>query len=194
MEDMTDSCKEINSKVSNGRGVRLWQITIFLILFPVVMIYAAEYLDYCDPPKKADVVVLFLGPEISERSREAAQLIKDGYADNLFVPAYEIKRNGTTYPDYYEDTHIEILRTIKMMEKEGYETAIMVSSPYHMRRIRMISNLVFSDMPYQLTFRGSRYVELKPHWITRIKRIIGEYIKMVFFVIYHFYETVNSMI
>ncbi|SLM28681.1 hypothetical protein MTBBW1_1440001 [Desulfamplus magnetovallimortis] len=94
MEDMTDSCKEINSKELGGRGVRLRQITIFLILFQVVLISAAEYLDYCDPPQKADVVVLFLGPERIERSREAAQLIKDGYADNLFVPGHRRTGNG----------------------------------------------------------------------------------------------------
>ena len=42
-----------------------------------------------------------------------------------------------------------------MMETAGYTSAIFVSSPYHMRRISIISSRIFPNEKYQLTFIGS---------------------------------------
>jgi hypothetical protein len=67
------------------------------------------------------------------------------------------KVNRLNYPKYYEDTHIEILESRKMMDKAGFKSGIFVASPYHMRRIGIIAAKVFGNHGYQLTFVPSRY-------------------------------------
>ena len=44
---------------------------------------------------------------------------------------------------FVEDTHDEALIARDMMERLGISSAILVSSPYHMRRIRIIAAQVF---------------------------------------------------
>ena len=89
------------------------------------------------------------------------------------------------YPDFYENTHIEVLEAGKMMKSLGLKSAILVSSPYHMRRIRIIAGQVFSHEKYRLTFRGSRHVQHDRFpsqftW-TRMRKVLGEYIKIGWF-------------
>ncbi len=166
---------------------------ISLSLFQIIVNWGVAYLGYCDSPQKADLIVLFLGPEREDRKKEAFKLIEDGYAETVFVPAATIEFRRNCYPDYYENTHIEIICVKKFMEKMGFKSAIMVSSSFHMRRIRMISTVVFEDMQYQLTFRGSRNSTFKsylPMWdFILLRRMAGEYIKMMVFCGYHFFES-----
>ncbi len=183
---------DIAKKLNSYWRVRLQIVIISLSIFSVSLGVAASFLDYCDPPRKSELVVLFLGQERIERYKEAMSLIEEGYGHTLFIPALKIGWRQKSYPNYYEDTHIEVIYARQMMEQEGYQSAIMVSSPYHMRRIRMISNSVFDKLPYSLTFRGSRYVTFEPHLVlwngTQLKRIVEEYIKIAAFYGYQFYE------
>jgi len=45
----------------------------------------------------------------------------------------------------FEHTHLELLTGRRMMEKLGYRSAVIVSSPYQMRRLQLIANKVFGD-------------------------------------------------
>ncbi len=49
------------------------------------------------------------------------------------------------YPQYWENTHIEVLRAKEMMEHFGLQRGILVSSPTHMKRIRMICGRVLDN-------------------------------------------------
>ena len=40
---------------------------------------------------------------------------------------------------HFEDTHVEILRARSILQNMGLKSVNFVSSPYHMRRIKMIS-------------------------------------------------------
>ena len=162
---------------------------------------AAAFLNYHEAPRPSDAVVLFIGPDYPERKKEARQLMEEGYAARLLIPA--LNQTGfklpdgfdrSQYPDYYENTHIEALEAKKMMDAAGYTSALFVSSPYHMRRISMISKAVFQDKKYQLTFRGSRYVKTGGllslfHW-SEIQNVFEEYFKIVGFLVYQAYERV----
>ena len=170
---------------------------------------AEAFLTCREPAAPADAVVLFIGLEYAERRKEARQLVEKGYADILLIPALRsalVMADGKLftapfympapfdrnhYPAWYENTHIEALEARKMMESKGLTSAILVSSPYHMRRIKIISRQVFSHEKYRLIFRGSRHV--KPDqfpsqfsW-SRMQQVIGEYIKIGWFYGYAFF-------
>ncbi len=174
---------------------------------------AFNYLHRVDEPVKSDVVVVFIGPTYEERLKEGYQLLKDGYATNLIIPALhrrflfvngkmtrtgnQKKRvlNSKEYPRYYENTHIEALMAKKMMQEAGYKSALFVSAPYHMRRISIISIKVFTKPDYRLRFIGSRYIQHRgfPFIFTwsNIKQVCIEYYKIFGFYLYQAYETVR---
>ncbi len=185
---------------------------IFISCILIVYVLAFTYLKLNNKPVNSDVVVLFIGPEYEKRLEEAHQLLKENYAKTLIIPAYhseyilingKINRtrnfhkstlNTRAYPKYYENTHIEALEAKKMMDMAGYTSAIFVSAPYHMKRISIISARTFSNEDYQLTFIGSRYIQqdgfLSIFIWSNIKQVFREYLKIIGFFLYQFYEVV----
>ncbi|MBP1747679.1 MAG: hypothetical protein H6Q52_218 [Deltaproteobacteria bacterium] len=174
-----------------------------LFVFAVLFIRAPNYLVYSDKPQKADVVVLFLGSEYKERRAEAVRLIRDGYADYLLIPAYgkmaqaqdfgrasrsSVPSRPSHYPVVYEDTHIEVLEAKRLMDKEGLTSAIFVSSPYHMRRIRLIANRVFTGTGYRTIFVPTRFEKpTESLWFLHqknIRKVASEYSKIAWFFLY----------
>lgn len=174
-----------------------------LIILAVLFVWAPNYLVYSDKPEKAEAVVLFLGNEYKERKAEAVRLIRDGYADHLLIPAYgkmaqvpdfeRASRNGVPvrpphYPVVYEDTHIEVIEAKKLMDKKGLTSAIFVSSPYHMRRIRLIANRVFTGTGYRMIFVPTRFEKpAEGLWFlnqNNIRKVAGEYSKIAWFFMY----------
>jgi uncharacterized SAM-binding protein YcdF (DUF218 family) len=153
-----------------------------LIVLPVVLILLAglaaycapRFLAYADKPVQSDAVILFIGSDA--RNKEARRLLEEGYGKYLIVPAFHqvlMRGNialhpgasGNTnlhgskgYPGFYENTHIEMLHAKETMDAMGLKSAIMVSSPYHMRRIRMISKKVFGEQVRYFSYVATRHV------------------------------------
>ena len=194
----------------------------FLAIFIGLVLYAHYYLVYTDRPLKSDVIVLLLGPDFEAREKEAHQLITEGYANHLIIPAYgkilKATDNGSLFPikqnpfiqnsknlkkkekinhRIYEDTHLEILYAKKMMAKLNFSSANFVSSPYHMRRIKLIAGRVFNRASYKISFVPSRYENVKNNlwWAhkTNIKSVISEYIKIVWFLLYSPFLQMKNM-
>jgi hypothetical protein len=178
-----------------------------LVICALLLFRAPVYLVYSDRPQKADAVVLFLGLEYKERRAEALSLIRDGYADYLLIPAYgkiikapevgRSSRNGTPlrpshYPVAYEDTHIEVLEAKKLMDNKGLTSAIFVSSPYHMRRIRLIAGKVFAGGNYRMLFVPTRFEKpTERFWFfngSAIRKFAGEYGKIIWFFLYRWFK------
>ena len=134
------------------------------VLFGLTMSVAACYSihspGFTAQPVKSDAIVLFLGS--TGREKEADRLLDEGYAGLLIVPASRQVHAGRNSvirvsilplraaakifrdsPDFYENTHREMLYAKTVMQGMGLRTAIMVSSPYHMERIRIIARKVF---------------------------------------------------
>ena len=172
--------------------------------------YAPHYLTYSDSPKISDTVILMVGPDYNARKKEAHHLIKDGYARYLIIPAHgrilkdakvgELlklkplkkkranRRPPCKHADLYENTHLEMLYAKRMMDVYGLKSAIFVSSPHHMRRIKIIGDRIFDRRPYVLSFIPTRYQKsLGTLWWTNrggLNHIIGEYIKIGWFLLY----------
>jgi hypothetical protein len=111
-------------------------------------------------------------------------------------------RDFNNYPDHREETHIEICRARQMAEMIGTNKFLLVSSPYHMRRIKLIAQRVFASGPdaastslgskFELYFIPTRYESgpevlwfLKPgEW----KLVFLESLKIIWFSIYSFFH------
>jgi hypothetical protein len=178
------------------------------------LLYAPGFLLYSTAYGKTDVIVLLLGPDFGARQKHAQDLMKKGFADYLIIPAYqktyymdqgsmklhsgitgkERKNNkkNMTAPWYFEDTHVELEDAKRTMERYGKASAIFVSSPYHMRRIRIIVKkefaaqhpYYFAPTPYEAAPR--HFLELKPaDW----RKVYREYLKITWFMIYSTWAT-----
>ena len=159
---------------------------ILLLALPLVTAWAIllsrHYLAFAEKPVKADVIVLFVGPDWGARQHEAYRLMRDGYARYVIIPAYNrlssvakvdefrpiekdlfpgnsasLLKKLHNYPDYYEDTHFEVLEAKRIMSKLGFRSAIFVSSAYHMRRIKLITSRVFRNEQATVAFVPAQY-------------------------------------
>jgi hypothetical protein len=187
---------------------------IFLILFALALFfYSPRYLILRTPPVKSDVVVLLLGSINKERAEEAYRLISEGYAATLFVPAkkktFNISDNGNLSHyikrlsnqnwltpkrenkqnyRFHENTHLEIIAAKSMMDSSNFTSAIFVSSPYHLRRIKIIADRVFRGKAHQLSFIPSNNSEKdETLWVLHkndLTMVVSEYIKIVWFLLY----------
>ncbi len=176
---------------------------------------AGRFLAYTDPVRPADAAVLLIGKDLNARRLAAHELLCAGRARYLIVPAHGqvfICSEGSVLPSppvprrsamgqrptrisrfskWIEDTHMEILLARGTVERMGLDAVVFVSSPYHMRRIKLIADRVFDGFdtryfatPHEQT-RG-RLWWTSPH---EIHWVLSEYTKIAWFLIYHpFYE------
>lgn len=184
-----------------------------VLLISNIIIYAPHYLLYSSSYRKVDAIVLFLGPDFAARQKEANKIIKEGMADYLIIPAYHkvyrILKKGNVKslspdlsfrrsikerailnpaPYFYEDTHIETIEARRIMSDYRLKSAIFVSSPYHMRRIKLIVANVFAGEQAGFYFVPTIY-EKAPgsFWelsATDWKKVGREYIKIMWFTFY----------
>jgi len=178
-----------------------------------VVVYAPYFLLYSSAYQKTDAIVLFLGPDFSARQKEAYKLIDEGMAEYLIIPAYRkiyrvydegavkhfsanlfahtsLKKKNflPPFPSFYEDTHIETIEAKKMMADLGLRSVIFVSSPYHMRRIKLIAAKVFGADKDNLYFVPTSFEKASAKF-WRIsgaewKKVGWEYVKMLWFCLY----------
>jgi uncharacterized SAM-binding protein YcdF (DUF218 family) len=183
------------------------------ILLALLVIFAPGFLFTEDATRKADAVVLFVGPGNEARLLEARQLIREGYARYLLIPSsgevFEKDATGglvrttgnharaefiqrvrltANYGKHYENTHIEALEARRMMDDLGLRSTLLVSSGYHMRRIRLIAWRVFDASKYEISCTPAQWQRAftAADWLNGEKRriMISEYVKILWFMVY----------
>lgn len=176
---------------------------LVILIFAVLAFLSPQYLFYADVPQKSDAIVLFLGNEFKERKSETIKLMEEGYASYFVIPAYgrivetqnheaaskrAVASRPSRYPSAYEDTHVEIIEAKRLMDSKGLKSAIFVSSPYHMRRIKIIADSVFPKETYQTLFVPTRFEKKGSGlWFRNeqeTKKVLSEYSKIAWFMIY----------
>ena len=197
-----------------GKGKSRFPVAIifFLLIVSILAFYAPRFLLYASDYRKADAVVLFLGPDFTARKKEAYRIINEGKADYLIIPAYhaiyriygegDIKyissnilsfsskkmQDCLSFPSFYEDTHIEAIEAKRIMGDFGIKSAIFVSSPYHMRRIKCIVKKVFAaeqgDFYFVPTSYEKAYGKFWELTVSAWKNVGREYIKILWFSVY----------
>ncbi len=180
-------------------------VLLLLAIFFVALNYGPRYLTYADEPLRSDAVVLFVGPDNKARQEDANRLMSEGYARYLFIPAYRRITEASSLPPmagakkvnpkliisglkprpYFENTHVEALEAKRMMEQYRLNSAIFVSSPDHMRRIKIITERIFREEPVRIVFVPIR-VEPAHQDLTLsdYKRMGKEYVKIIWFLMY----------
>jgi len=114
--------------------------------------------------------------------------------DKITKQALNIKFNSSNRNKHskshwsYERTHIEVMVAKEMMQTNGFTSAIFMSHPYHMRRIKLIAARVFNEKDFRLYFVPAKYEKLNKNkwWISKIDRqwVLSEYIKIAWFLLY----------
>lgn len=193
-----------------GRKRLIILILVILSLLGLIL-SAPHYLLYSTQYEKADAIVLLLGPDFNARQKEAYDLISNGMADYLIIPAYKktyrvfdkgaikylpanfpepktMEKNVDVPPRFYEDTHWEIVEAKKALFHYGLGSAIFVSSPYHMRRIKIIVIRVFDKDDGVFYFVPTHYEKAPTgFWelsLSDWKKVIREYGKILWFSVY----------
>ena len=186
-------------------------LILILVILGGFILYSPRFLLYSSQYKKANAIILFLGPDFKARQKEAYRLINDGMADYLIIPAYHkayriydkgpIKylssnlyssesdqKNITSPPSFYEDTHLEIIEAQKVMSSYGLNSAIFVSSPYHMRRIKLIVMKIFNTNKGDFYFVPTNYEKAPANcWelsLSDWRKVRKEYGKILWFFLY----------
>jgi len=180
-------------------------VLLFLAIFFVALNYGPRYLTYADEPLRSDAVVLFVGPDNKTRQEDANRLMHEGYARYLFIPAYgriteasslslpagakkvnpKLIISGLKPRPYFENTHVEVLEAKRMMEQYRLDSAIFVSSPDHMRRIKIITDRIFHEKPAKIVFVPIRVEPAhQALMLSDYRRMGKEYVKIIWFLIY----------
>jgi hypothetical protein len=194
-------------------------LLLIILLIAGAIAYAPRYLLYSTDYQKVDAIVLLLGPDFTARRKQASQLIAEGKADYLIIPAYnKVSRvsdkvtdkgiikslspnllmqdsgkkkkilNPSSFPEFYEDTHMEIMAAKKTMADFGLKSATFVSSPYHMRRIKLIVSTEFSGEKREFYFVPTVYEKAPANFwelsSAEWKKVGREYTKMIWFSLY----------
>ena len=73
------------------------------------------------------------------------------------------------------------------MQRKGFHSAIVVSSPYHMRRVKMIFSKIYRDSGIELQYSPVRdsWFNVEKWW-TRERELVtinNEYIKLIFYLL-----------
>jgi uncharacterized SAM-binding protein YcdF (DUF218 family) len=192
---------------------KMFPVFLAASLSVLCALLAPGFLCLQEEPRPADAVVLFVGPENQSRLEEAEQLIRDKKARYLLVPSsgmvYAAGPDGgvvkmadqeprsrliqririaARYRTYYENTHIEALEAKRMLEDLHLNSAVLVSSNYHMRRIHLIANRVFDRERFSIACHPARWQGsfAAADWLDRGHRtiIVNEYLKIVWFLAY----------
>ncbi|MCP3761391.1 YdcF family protein [Domibacillus sp. A3M-37] len=134
----------------------------FVVLFPL----ARLFLVVNEEPKNADVIIALSGDV--GRLEKAADLYHEGYADQVMLSlaneagmtveeavAFGVSEQDLLLEEEATSTYTNALYTKEMMVEKGFDSAIVVSSDYHMRRVKLVFEHVYRDSGIELTYVSS---------------------------------------
>lgn len=153
----------------------------------------------------SDVIIVLSG-EQGERVETAVKLYTQGFAPCLLmtggpvewnvaaaeIMAWQAESLGVPPQDIVLErkatsTYENALYTLKILKEKGWRSAIVVTSPYHLRRTRFIFEKVFAGSNIHLSFYGAENPWLVPEEWWRQDRgieVVGmEYFKLVWYFI-----------
>ncbi|MDG4658126.1 YdcF family protein [Ectobacillus antri] len=136
-----------------------------------------------EKPARADVIIVLSGDQ--KRLEKAAALYEQGYAPYVLLSKSDTKRFsvekavklGVPRERIIEEKHAtstytNALYTKELLERRQFQTAIVVSSDYHMQRVRLVFERVY-DKSYHFL-----YVPYEGKWWGDMRRTVVEYGKL----------------
>lgn len=188
-------------------------VSLLLLVFGLLsLFFAGQWLRAGDPLAKVDAMVVLAGAP--ERAMYAADLFGQGFASTVYVsrPARErghrkLEEFGIVLPSEefvnrtilnkrgVADTYIQVFsrgsintmdeaRTLRSALPQSTKAIMIVTSPYHVRRVKMVFGDVFSDSGVTVRVVASPYEPFPDHWWTdqdAARQTILEVIKIAFY-------------
>jgi len=163
-----------------------------------------------EPLEKSDAVYVYAGG-ILERPAYGARLYREGYAPLVIVGGVLMDANLFAIGAFVNDgtlnraavvkrgvpeknvdqiwdgtsTYDETLALKRYMLERGLDSAILVTSPFHTRRVRLCADRVFKGTGIKTTVAAARYpvINLERWWEDErdLLTIIIEYFKLLFY-------------
>ncbi|MFC1667389.1 ElyC/SanA/YdcF family protein [Candidatus Omnitrophota bacterium] len=186
-------------------------LIFYLLLFKTPFVWLlAEPLKIEDRPEHVDTIVVFgggvgetgsPGKSTIERARYAVELYKKGYADKIiFSSGYTYKYNDAKNMRLFalsmnvRDKNIileqransayeNVLFSKEILDKFEWESILVVSSPYNMRRVELVFKKHGSDIKVIHTpVRGSEFYErMDGITLAQLRAIAHEYLGIVYY-------------
>ena len=200
-------------KALKHKGLGLLIITAGLFLFLLTtrsywLPFAARLLMVGDKDLHPVDVIIVLSGEQGERVATGVKLYQEGLAPRLLMTGGPVEWNvaaadimaeqakflGVPEKDIVLEkratsTYENALCSLNILKKNGWHSAIVVTSPYHLRRTRMTFNNVFRGSGIRLSFYGAEDPWLDPTrwWLQdRGIEVVGlEYFKLAWYMIHN---------
>jgi len=183
------------------KKINLILVLLAFLFFASIGKFAGQFLVINEQPQKADVIVILAGDR-GYRTERGAELFQAGYAPYIIVSGGPIYNNITAADlmmnhavelgipaeaiikeSYADSTYQNAVYTKEIMEQRGFKSVIIVSSDFHMRRVKMVFERVFKDTDIELIYCAAKDPTFDPdHWWSSNKSIMNtfnEYVKLI---------------
>lgn len=169
-----------------------------VLLLSIVILSAGRYLVYHQSIHPADAIIILSGG--IGRIEEGSVMHQNGFASIILLSnakeetssygdmlqtalALGISEKVVLTEDEAQSTYQNALLTLPIMQDNGFSSAIVVSSDFHMRRVKFIFDHVYKDSGINLTYVGSSEsgYNATMWWTDKYSRemTFNEYIKMI---------------
>jgi uncharacterized SAM-binding protein YcdF (DUF218 family) len=187
--------KKYRKKLKGLKKTRLLLVVLGMFIgVNVLLKNAGNYLDVNENPKKSDVIIVLSGGRI-DRLEKGVDLYNQGLAPFLMISngtedrMYEtalkmgIPSKSIILENVARSTTENAILTIDLMEKHNLQSAIVVSSNYHMRRVKSNYDKANRNIGLNIIYCSAEDIIYKPNnwWRTKENLAIttSEYFKMI---------------
>ncbi len=187
-------------KARLGAHLLLGGLALLVLAVPAVAragTASLRWLDVCEPPRESDLMVVLAGGA-RERLQTARDLYAAGAAPAIMVTSPEgfpdapmkwLASNGVPPPVLVaplrpsSSTLDDALSIGQIIRRKGITSVLVVTSPYHCRRTRLILNRILSGLSSRVTVTASTTLYMDPDrwWESRAgwATIPAEYLKLI---------------
>lgn len=184
-----------------GKSIAIALLVLFLsaiLIYYYLLPGMASFLVFKTNLQHADVIII-LGGE-SERVSYGVKLYKANYSDKIIVTGRgaellkkEAINQGAASKDVIPEdkattTYENALFSKNIMLQNNFTSAIVVSSPYHMRRASWLFGRVFKNDNVTLLYSpvDNSWFKVEKWWTNgrEIQVVIDEYAKFVYYTLY----------
>ncbi|MEH6992333.1 YdcF family protein [Neobacillus drentensis] len=162
-----------------------------LLLFLFFLLFAGRFLVIDEEPKKVDTIVVLSGGdgrlekaiELYESGYASKLIVSNGLADGLWENAVRLLPNSSIILEgKAESTYDSAVYVKKLMNKYKFHSAILVSSDFHMRRVKYNFHRVYKGSDHELIYVAND-TSYNPNVWWMNKRSFGitisEYVKII---------------
>lgn len=170
---------------------------LLLVIIVIIAIFVDSLLHtHSDKPENSDAIII-LGGGDQGRVEKAADLYKSGYADKVIITPvaqrytteelvtiirhYGIEEEDIIIDETSTSTYTNALRTIEIMDEYDFESALIVTNDYHVKRSKLVFDRV-NDNSKSFKFisatnlAGEKWYEREnaaSHWFGELIKVWG---------------------